>query len=136
MTRVIARPAADAPPVAAIPSVNEAAIPLLQQTIAALSVFDADRLESLAFETEAFAERYRAARAGDLNRCEQFDEDAKKSQEKAGTIHARALKNTLCELLRTTDANLRLLRQLRDMRVTGLAIDDYSSAAGGPRWVR
>jgi len=89
--------------------------PLLENAVEALSVLDADRLEGLCAEAEALVANHR--------------EEAIRS-----AVEARALKRTLFELLRTTDANLRLLRELRDLRVTGLRSDDVPD--GGMRWVR
>jgi hypothetical protein len=81
---------------------------LLEQTLDALSCFDAERLEELAAQAE--------------------------DMPVARPIEVRALRNTLCELLRSTDANLRLLRELRTLRVTGLRSDEYG--CGDVRWVR
>lgn len=119
---------------AAMATGGQETVRLLEQTIEALSVFDADRLEWLALEATAFAARRKTFRSEELKSDAQTV--AKDPQQIAGTIHVAALKNTLCELLRTTDANLRLLRQLREMRVMGLADDAYGHPSGGARWVR
>jgi hypothetical protein len=91
--------------------------PVLEETIEALSVFDADRLEELCTEAEALL----------ANRSEASVRSA---------VDARALQRTLMELLRTTDANLRVLRELRELRVRGLRSSDNEALTGAPRWVR
>lgn len=93
----------------------------LRETIGALSVLDADKLEQLCTHAEALV----------ANRSEATVRSA---------VDARALQRTLLELLRTTDANLRLLRELRDLRVIGLRSSENEALTGSPtgavRWVR
>ncbi|MDE1161725.1 MAG: hypothetical protein PW792_07230 [Acidobacteriaceae bacterium] len=89
--------------------------PLLQSSIDALSRLDAEKLEELCSEAETLVAEHR-------------------EESLQGAVEARALKRTLFELLRTTDENLRLLRELRGMRVQGVASDDAPN--GGPQWVR
>lgn len=83
---------------------------LLRETIAALSVLDAERLESTCAQAERMAEAKQAAPAGST----------------------RALQHTLAQLLASTDANLRLLRELQ-RRGPGTGEND---GPGGMRWVR
>lgn len=89
----------------------------LRESIDALSVLDADRLEQLCTEAEALV----------ANRREECVRSA---------VDARALQRTLMELLRTTDANLRVLRELRELRVHGLREGRDEALTGAPRWVR
>ena len=71
--------------------------PLLRSTLDALSTLDANRLERLGDEAEVLANE-----SGPLSLREHEN--------------ARVLQHTLAELLRNTDANLRLLRELRETR--------------------
>ncbi|MFC6644308.1 hypothetical protein ACFQBQ_01615 [Granulicella cerasi] len=89
--------------------------PLLQQSITALGQMDAERLEALCEQAEDL--RSQTSGAGDLPVAE-----------------VSALKQTLFELLRTTDENLRVLRELRGLRASGLSGD--ASQDGELRWVR
>jgi hypothetical protein len=90
-----------------------AAAPLLREAIGALSVLDAVRLERL---------------------CERAEELARETPGPVrDAVEARALQPTLMELLRTTDANLRLLRELRSLRVSGIGSD---AEPGAVPWVR
>jgi hypothetical protein len=90
------------------------AAPLLRETISALSVLDGARLEQLCGEAEVLAQTSPQEPVRDA-------------------VEVRALQQTLMELLRTTDANLRLLRELRALRVSGVGSD---AEPGGVRWVR
>jgi hypothetical protein len=94
---------------------------MLRETVDALSVLDAGRLEKICAEAEALVAEGRSE---------------VRQQELRGAMEARALQRTLIELLRSTDANLRLLRELRGLRVNGIRKDDDTGLAGGDRWVR
>lgn len=91
-----------------------AAAEIVRETISALSVLDAQRLLQLCDEAEALAR-------------------TKSRTAPRDGVEVRALQNTLLELMRTTDANLRLLRELRALRVRGVGSD---ATPGGVRWVR
>lgn len=88
--------------------------PLLQQAVDALGGLDAERLEQLCGEVEALVRDRR-------EECVQ------------AAVETRALRRTLFELLRTTDSNLRLLRELRDLRIRSLEVE---GKLGDQRWVR
>jgi len=90
---------------------------LLRETVDALSALDAEKLEELCAEAEALV----------AHRPEQSVQ---------GAVEARALKQTLFELLRTTDENLRLLRELRGLRGKGLRREENEGLTGAARWVR
>ena len=82
---------------------------MLRDTIDALGRLDVERLESLADQAERISE----------------------AEKQRSTIELAALCETLVELLRTTDENLRLLRGLHHARLSGLAMDPRS---GGAEW--
>lgn len=82
---------------------------VLRETIEALGRMDVDRLESLADQAERISE----------------------AEKQRSTIELAALRETLVELLRTTDENLRLLRGLHHARLDGLAMD---ARRGGAEW--
>lgn len=86
---------------------------LLGETVDALSRLDAKRLERLASQAETVSLPI--------------------SCSERKTVEVRALRNTLLELLRTTDENLRLLRGLQRTRVAGLG-EASAPMYGGSPW--
>lgn len=89
---------------------------VLHGTIAGLSMLDVQKLESHCAEAEALLGNSHVA-----------------SQPNAETA---ALRNTLRELLDSTDANLRLLRELRALRARGRRNLDDTGFEVGSRWAR
>jgi len=83
---------------------------LLESTIEALSVMDAERLEQLAEEAEALR-----------SRCATISERP---------LELKAMRQTLQGLLRTTEGNLRVLYGLRGLSPRELGMDE------GLRWER
>jgi hypothetical protein len=86
----------------------------LQSTIDALSLLDVSKLEQLCDEAEALVGSHRV-------------------ESERGAFETRALQRTLLELLRSTDENLRVLRELRLRRMRS---DDNMSLGGSDRWAR
>ena len=88
---------------------------LLRNTIDALARLDAERLEALAAEAE---------------RCSGTSASAGLRL----TVEVRALRDSLLEVLRTTDENRRLLRGLHQAQLRGLAAQADVPSCGGVAW--
>lgn len=87
---------------------------LLESTIDALSVWDTERLEQLVEEAEALR-----------SRCAAISERP---------LELRAMRQTLHDLLRSTEGNLRVLNGLRGLRSRGL--DQDRGGYEEFRWLR